>query len=268
VSYDKKSGRVKITTSKTHQLDFKADWGDKTRNQQGDDMPINRAEVIANLTTNCDCWRGKEKTLNSLDDSTLETVANQQAQLAQRELVVNAAKEIVGDVALNAMPAALQAAMDKKAGKTPAKAPVTDPEEEEDDVEDEEAMVKNFLKLPADKRMLPGELEALNFAKGMVSNAKTRLVEKIVTANSATETGRKAIRPTFEAMDLKTLQTLAAEVDSRPTANEHQAEVVNNHLIDYLGLGGAYSPSRGQVNNVDEDDVLSPYAYQHAKPKK
>lgn len=237
-------------------------------NRQGDDMPINRAEVIANLTTNCDCWRGKEKTLNSLDDSTLETVANQQAQLAQRELVVNAAKEIVGDVALNAMPAALQAAMDKKAGKTPAKAPVTDPEEEEDDVEDEEAMVKNFLKLPADKRMLPGELEALNFAKGMVSNAKTRLVEKIVTANSATETGRKAIRPTFEAMDLKTLQTLAAEVDSRPTANEHQAEVVNNHLIDYLGLGGAYSPSRGQVNNVDEDDVLSPYAYQHAKPKK
>lgn len=236
----------------------------------GDDMPINRAEVIANLTANCACWKGKEKTLNSMDDPTLETIANQQVELAQRELVVNAAKEIVGDVALNAMPAALQAAMDKKVGKTPGKAPVAaDPAlEEEEDMEDEEAMVKNFLKLPAEKRMLPGELEALNYAKSMVSNAKTRLVEKIVTANSATETGRKAIRPTFEAMDLKTLQTLAAEVDSRPTANEHQAEVVNNHLIDYLGLGGAYSPSRGQVNNVDEDDVLSPYAYQHAKPKK
>lgn len=234
--------------------------------QQGDDMPINRAEVIANLTTNCECWKGKEKTLNSMDDSTLETVVNQQTELAQRELVVNAAREIVGDVTLNAMPAALQAAMDKKAGKAPTPAV---PDEEEEELEDEEVMVKNFLKLPMEKRMLPAEMDALNFAKGLVSNAKAQLVEKIVTANASTEAGRKAIRPTFEAMDHKTLQTLAREIDAaRPTNNgEQQGEVVRNQLIDYLGLGGTYTGQRQQVANVSDDDVLAPYAYQHVKVK-
>jgi hypothetical protein len=54
---------------------------------------MNRTALISFLTTNCDCWRGQEETLNKMTDDQLNKLKVGHDRLVQAETVANAARQ-------------------------------------------------------------------------------------------------------------------------------------------------------------------------------
>lgn len=102
-------------------------------------MPMTREQMLAKLTANCSCDKDKAA-FNELSNEMLKT-------LVTKDLTANVLSQIGKDfelpstLALNEMPAALKAALDKKKGKK--KAASEDDEEEEEEEEEYEEPTKN-----------------------------------------------------------------------------------------------------------------------------
>jgi hypothetical protein len=225
-----------------------------------EETEVNRDQVIQYLTTNCECYKGKDKILANKDlftDEELNKLKDQTQAFIANQLVVNALHEVAGeeDLDVNEMPAFIKAKMAK--GKKPACAA----DEEEPEVPTGNTDFNDFLKLPPEKRLTVNEREALNFAESLKNEAKKRYIDRLVENNAKTDAGRKAIRPAFEAMTLNQLKTMVKELPSpaervqTPTANQEEMDTI----LDFVGAsGGIVNNHRGEPE-VDPDDVLSPY---------
>lgn len=229
---------------------------------------FNKAEAVKDLTANCECWKGKEKALNAMDEDALAILAKQ-AEEARKGVTANSLlKEIAkstgapADLTLNAMPAFIQAKMDAKKKKEDAADGGAD-DSEEDDAGDKKKVTGNrdISKLPVEQRLAPDEIATLNFAREIEQGVKKQLVDKIVTTNASSDAHRKAIRPVYEKMDIKTLRQLVAELPQQGQTNNRSArqEEVDT-ILDFSGAGGGgYAANRGNVyGEPDPDDVLEP----------
>lgn len=79
--------------------------------------PEQKTQAVGHLVANCDCWKGKEKTLNELPEDALVGIYNDQVKLSQAASVYDAVRDLTGNAELtvNAMPAAIAAKKGKKA---------------------------------------------------------------------------------------------------------------------------------------------------------
>lgn len=136
---------------------------------------MTKAEKVAHLTANCECWKGEEKVLNEMKEPQIDAL-----------YAANAAQ-----------PAALKKAAEDKKNKAGA--------DEEDDDEDDSELEVNFLAKPREERFTPEELETWDVATGIARNEKKKLVEKLV-ANVKDATRKTELTAKFEKMRIPELQ--------------------------------------------------------------
>jgi hypothetical protein len=184
-----------------------------------------RKTIVTNLATNCDCWKGDEKTLNTLPDDKLVKLNKNYEDGTAAAIVVNAVRAGLKapNIALNAMPAALQKAMEDKADGG-----VDD--DEEDDTGKKKAAQNQAIE-PITKRLTPDELRVWNHAAGVEKREREGLVARLVA--NVNDPALKA-RLTANHMK-KDLDTLRDEVDATPTVNTRPDDL---RLPDYSGAGG------------------------------
>ncbi len=93
----KATGMKKLVDNEDEEMDEGEEGGDETMNAnstQENEMklkPEERAELVGNLTTNCDCWKheGSDKVLNAMPDEQLVAVYNQSSSLREILPVLN-----------------------------------------------------------------------------------------------------------------------------------------------------------------------------------
>ena len=202
---------------------------------QGDDV-MTRAECIK-IVANCDCWRGQEEVLNKMSDEQLVKLKANADLTREAAMVVNALRkdfDLDPKLALNEMPAALKAALDKKAGK----------EEEE---EEEEEEVANARK-PLTQRLTPEELGVWNYAAKRFADDKRQIVVQLL-ANVSDGKERDRIGNALMKKELAELQDMVALLP-QPNANQRQQEY--SFAPSYAGAAG------GPVGLTDNEqaDVL------------
>jgi hypothetical protein len=206
-----------------------------------------RKEIVEQLIGGC-CWNEEDReTLNGLSDRTL-TGLHEEAE------VVGAARVAIGDeeMALNAMPAALAAALAKK-GKKPTP-------DEEVPVEETPAMrpaapgatcnEEKPAKPATEAEWLdqapPTIREAVTNAQQIVEREKTDLIGRL-TANVEAE-ARKTLTVRLQRMSLDDLRGLA------PLAMQQKASQESARLSMYLGAAAPVDNVRASVDQLD--DVL------------
>lgn len=175
---------------------------------------MTRDQTIAHLTTNCDCYKGKQDALKLLPDDVLANMkANADRAEEYNELVANGATTGRGTKTMS----------------------------------------------PADwYDAAPDEIkEIIRNAKAVQDEEKVKLVDKIVTANAKTKEGQDAIRPTFEAMSLPTLKTLADNLPE-PTANDNPF-LNRNRKVAYAPPAGGVR--RGKVQQEEDVELVDNSVY-------
>ena len=257
--------KLGIVNSTTHNVETPKTEVQPTDNSN-QETTVNREQTIQFLTTNCDCWKGKEKVLSNKDAFTDEDLAKlklQQDELSANQLVVNSLREELGepDLTTNEMPAFIKDKMAK--GK---KKPCDSEDEEEDDempakkppmIGNTDAF-KDFLKLPAEERLTANERETLAFADSLKDQVKRSYVDRLVANNAKSEASRKIIRPTFEAMTINQLKVLVKELPEPglgtqlTTANHEEMDTV----LDFVGASGGFAANRRGEPEVDPDNIL------------
>lgn len=174
--------------------------------------PMKRQEMIQHLTTNCNCYRGKAgAVLNAMTDEQLDDL------IVNANVVAQARKMVPGGATLatNAMPAALQDAMDKKKGGGKEK---ESPDEENDD-EEEASPTKNQQKpltMEEWMKVAPPDLRRMvrnNLARER--QAKDGLIGVLV-ANVAEGSAKESLVNNYRRLDVEVLK---AQVDALPTSN-------------------------------------------------
>ena len=219
------------------------------------ESPMTKKDAITYLTTNCSCWKGEEKTLETFTENKLKEFVEQDKLAKEHQIVANAVTGVLDDlgveVAANEMPAFLKK---KIAGKPGASAPVED-DEEEDDEEDEPAMnkkkpVANYRPKTAEEWLdtAPPEIQsAVRNAMAIESRQKRALVEQL-TANVKDAKRKAAFVTNLTKKDLGELSDLLAlRGDPTPAVNEFVSPV-------YFGAAGAAPPT---VNvDYDRNDFL------------
>lgn len=182
---------------------------------------MGREADIAYLTTNCDCWRGRKDALEDIED---DGVINTLRKTSEKN----------AELTLTVNTIAAGGGGSNKTVKTAA---------------------EWYAEAPAEIQ------EVVRNAKAIQDAEKLKLVEKVVTANATTKDGRDAIRPTFLAMPLDTLKTLAANLPD-PTANVGYNPFAAMGLPvrrpvkvnDYSGAAGSVSAVTANSRD-DEDDA-------------
>ena len=212
-----------------------------------------REEVINHLCTNCDCWKaeGSKETLNELDDSQIVQLFTSN----QAALVVNSLRtelDLPDDLALNAMPAFIKEAIDKKKGKEEPdgdeaknkKAKNSKSKNADDEELDDEEAPMNKAKNKATKnseeptfedlfKKAPSDIRsAINNAIRFNEKAKANIIPKLV-GNAKGEV-KKRLEARYGAMDL---QELEDELSTRTPATNTRKEEDDN-LTLYVGTGG------------------------------
>ncbi|MFA5056514.1 MAG: DUF2213 domain-containing protein [Opitutaceae bacterium] len=234
---------------------------DQTSNQGGPDggQPTNNTNrgghtmaltvdqkkaIVDNLIANCgDCgWKETDRELlTNLGDEALtklqanaKTITEQKAKIAERDAVVNAARKGFGipeTVTINAMPAALQEALDKKkAGK-----------EDEEDTGKGKATCNEMSEEDWMKQAPASIRSAITNAKAIEQRERSALIERL-TANVAAErkeviVNRLKDKPLDELRDLLALA---------PVANQ-QADP----LPLYTGMAAPQTRNQATVNAGD-----------------
>lgn len=222
---------------------------DRSSGQTKGESDMDRKAMIQHLTTNCDCYKGKQgAVLNQLTDEMLTDIINNHA-------AVELAKSHLGDrnMTTNAMPAALKAAMDKKKGG--------DTPDEEDD-EDDAPPTKNSA--PAAKPTLEQHLLTLpREVRNLVRNAlaaERRQKEEYVEVLTANVEGDAKQVLANHYLKLP-VDVLKAQVDALPqqTQNTGEYEFVDAAPVyNAAALSGydrgANNTRRGGVGEVMLDD--------------
>lgn len=222
---------------------------------------MDRGQLVQWLTTNCECWKGKEKVLGNVEafaDSDLEKLKSN-AELAT--LTVNALKDI--GAAIKA-PKNAQVSDLVKLVKNEFPPKKKDEEEEEEDEEDED-MKKNVASYlgglsEADRLALlapPGSTlnEYVTTSKEIHEREKMNVIAKL-TANIANPEDRKKhilkLR-NKKLSELNDLLELLPTGTSTVTKNEDDA-----YLDRFFGAQGGVERPTANAATVNKDDVLVP----------
>lgn len=199
---------------------------------QSEEISMARDADITYLTTNCDCWKGKADSLKQIGDDTVLANLRQQAE-KNAELTLTVNTLAGGGRRTTEGP--------KTAEQWYAEAP-------------------------------PEIQEVVRNAKAIQDGEKLKLVERIVANNASTKAAQDAIRPTFVAMSLPTLQTLAANLPE-PTANvgqdnpfsglglyvpQHARRVAPAKVNDYSGAAGGTATLAANGKEEDVEGALMP----------
>lgn len=235
--------------------------GSVTNSLGGEDMS-NKAEIVQYLTTNCDCWKGAEKTLNSLDEEQLkklkanaETGAVYKQAAETLQLVANSAGA-PKDISLNAIPAFIKKKMAKNEGEEVMEGEV---DAEGNPIKKAPPVVPapaaNQAKVPTTlaefEALMPPEAKAIwNTAKQITDNEKARVVAALV-ANCKDPSARKAAADVYNRVDLEQLRPLLAAVP------QPQQQVQNSNQPAFTNFFGA-APAADLGTNRDSaaDDIL------------
>ena len=255
-----------------------------TGNQE--DQPMTREQKIQNLTTNCDCWKGKTTTLNKLDDKELdELLANVQKEAKERkaqQTVVNQLKEGVslggtavrltlnasgnlivrnaeGDEEMECAPDDVECLEMMAAKKKPSKVQL-------DPVEDDAVVVKNRRKptLKEWEDSMPSEArEVWNAAKETERNERKKLVGVLV-GNIRDDGQRQAkakklmTRSTADLREQVELvqAAIAANVQTRDTVTGNAHDDLSFNYQPTLYAGDGPTPNGYQLTDNEANDVL------------
>ena len=182
---------------------------------------MDREKAVEYLTANCECWKDGADVLNELDEDAV-------VEMAENALVVNAAREAIGDdeVDVAEMPAVLNRMLKAKAKAPPAKSTKVVENEDDDEEEDEEDYpVKNRKVEPmTDEEFLAAAPPAV---RRLVENAqrterreRKALVARL-TANINPGKALDRLVRTYDKLDVDDLRAMAAALPvARPTRNE------------------------------------------------
>lgn len=233
------------------------------------EIPMTKTEAIQTLATNCECWKGREKVLEAMDDKLVEALVKQNEDAEELNLVVNELREEFGaeedEVALNAMPAFI---------KKKIKANQTDPDDDDDDKggtddeagdDDDEMMKKSPKKnqeqtVTLNKQTLLAELgklsqeEVLNaiglsdfveqkaFMDRQLEQVKQAVINQL-TERISDPKERKARQDEYKGLRLNQLEQI-----SKAVADNHGQTKANQQTAAppvYLGTGPtSFSPSK------------------------
>lgn len=226
------------------------------------DTVMNRQQNITFLTTNCDCWKGKDKVLANTEaftDDDLNALREQHV-LANGFRDVSIAVGAPGTLLVNELPAFIQQKIDaKKKGAVP-------PEEEEDEEDEEELMPKKKPIIPIANRLSPEELPVWNTAVRIEREARQRLTDQLtrIAAHSPPQrqlliTNKLKTNPTYEQ-----LQEMLDLVG--PT--ENSLGDVPTPLPNYFGAAGRPDTTvNTAAMDADADNVLPTPTLNFAKKK-
>jgi hypothetical protein len=225
--------------------------------QTGETMATpTRDQAIQTLTTNCDCWKGKQEVLANKDSFSDEDIQRLLKAFNARKLAVNTLREIgaatgaPATLTVNEMPAFIKAKMGKKEDEE------VDPEEEE---EEEEPMMnkstKNAAKksAPITERLSPDELEVWNNAVQITANEKKKIVKQLVANLEGDYRKEKYTKLMKKSMDdLREMLELRGTYNS---GDRDEETFVSN------GIGGFFTPDfddthspSTRTDNADDDD--------------
>lgn len=234
---------------------------------------MDREKAVEYLTANCDCWKDGADVLNELDEEAV-------VEMAENALVVNAAREVIGeeDISANEMPAALKKMVK---GKKPAA-------EDEDGDEDYQSNNTERGRSMTDEEFMAAAPPAV---RRMVENAqrterreRKTLVARL-TANVRPGKALDRLIKTYDKLDVDDLRAMAAaipqprlarnadedEVDDddeadvdvfATTRNRRKTPARRDRDADYSGAG--YVGNRGRDDDADgppDQGPLRPVTY-------
>lgn len=184
-------------------------------------QPMGRDADITYLTTNCECWRGKADSLRAIPDD--QVLANLRKTEEDKAQLTLTVNTLAGGAGR------------RQDGPKTAE--------------------QWYADAPAEIQ------EVVRNAKAIQDAEKLKLVEKIVQNNASTKAAQDAIRPTFAAMGLPTLQTLAANLPE-PTANRGAnpfssvlgVTPVRRKPADYSGAAGGFKATPAPTVNEEDDE--------------
>jgi len=256
------------------------------RNSLGDDE-MTKPQLVAYLTTNCDCWKGAEKVLNTMDTAQLDKLKLNADKTKTLELTANAFVQVAknlgapDDMALNAMPAYLAektkekeetASADENAGGS------TDPKpklEEEITAEDDvpppvknnrgnvlpvkKPIANGAPKLKTTKEWLaemPPEAQAVwNTAVELNNSVKNAASTKLkgLIANEGDPRRKHRMQLALNSGDVAKMQEVIELVG--PTQNANSAQAREQVALYFPGLFGDQAPVQNRAA-TDGEDVL------------
>lgn len=236
-----------------------------------------RKVIVTELTTNCACWKGGEETLNGMDDDRLIALAKSHKDAKTLEATANAFKEIAElveapkDLAINAMPAFIQKAIDKK--KKVAAGAEDDAEDAADEGDDEDMETnaeerREAKRIAANTRQrkpqtseqwltdpsVPEDIRsAARFAMNAERGQKVGIVQQLV-ANVADDKQRERLAARYMKMQLPDLQD---ELATRPQLTRNQRDDAEEGTSLGFYFGGIGQPP---AQNASRDEALDEHA--------
>jgi len=262
------------------------DFVDNSSNTAG--VPVmTKPQLVAYLTTNCDCWKGAEKVLNTMDEPQLNKLKANVEKTKTLEITANAFVQVAkklgapGDMAINAMPAYVEektkekeetASADENAGGS------TDPKpklEEEITAEDDvpppvknnrgnvlpvkKPIANGAPKLKTTKEWLaemPPEAQAVwNTAVELNNSVKNAASTKLkgLIANEGDPRRKHRMQLALNSGDVAKMQEVIELVG--PTQNANSAQAREQVALYFPGLFGDQAPVQNRAA-TDGEDVL------------
>jgi hypothetical protein len=249
---------------------------------------MTKPQIVTWLTTNCDCWKGAGKVLNTMDEPQLNKLKANADKTKTLELTANAFVQVArklgapGDLEINAMPAYMEkkmaekeeevASADENAGGSTDPKPKTEEEiTAEDDVP---PPVKNNRGnvLPAKKptangapkkmtiqewlgQMPPEAQPVWNTAVELNNSVKQAASAKLkgLIANEGDPRRKHRMQLALNSGDVAKMQEVIELVG--PTQNANSAQAREQVALYFPGLFGDQSPVQNRAA-TDGEDVL------------
>lgn len=242
--------------------------------------PMNKGQLVTWLTTNCDCWKGADKVLNTMDEEQLKKLHANATVAQQNQLAVNsfteAFKDVAGkDLTVNDMTPAQMKAMASQAKKPAPAGPGDNPEPDEDDQVTQEPGNAAPAYPPQQKQPTgnskkgsptmkfedllaaapPEYRAAFDTAQQITNQLKTQLIGQL-TANAGNDEVRKVAATAYSKLGIPELQAMVAAMPRQPVANQQVAAATPAPTLFFPGGFANPSDSRQPVTNEDRDDIL------------
>ena len=238
-------------------------------NQSSEDTEMaTKAENVKTLTANCECWKGRDKVLEAMDEQLVADLVKQNSDAEELNLVVNELREEFGaeedEVALNAMPAFIK----KKVKAKDAEPDDDDATDDDDDDKDEtykknqrggttvvnkESVLAVLNSLSQDELLaLPGMAgirERDQLSQQILTNQKSQLVDRL-TENVTDPVKKKARREKLGKLSLNELMDRVEDLP--PPARSASGSTSQSTPAPTFYLGA------GPTGNAGHDDEFKP----------
>lgn len=213
---------------------------------------MKKPEAITYLTTNCKCWKGEEKTLETFTENKLVELVEADKVNQENALTVNALKEVIeedGDElpTVNDMPAFLKKKADSAKPAPGKSAPVEDEEEEE------EEPVKNVLTTEEWLATAPAEVQSV-VRNSMNRDARYKQVVINKLIEGVDPAKAKILVANFKNKSIDDLETLL--ILKTPVTNEETPPVLDPRDTFFLPTPNPNPIVNGKPKNWDAADVL------------